>query len=687
MEDELGLIASHLSEIGFHEDLQSKNKDKNNGNNNQVEELTLNDKSKDAIEDKDEALKRKELSLKPSKKIKILIEATKKLKLAFDDVVYQKMELESNLKESNDQIKTLEMMIEELKTTNKNFHQEIINLTKKKENGVLSPEQLEKILSSKHMNYGIDITEYSKFYKKRCKKRKSDDEERLTDLLAENKIHNRSHDTEDDYKGKPYYTFNNEEDLIQNNQINEDFDEDIEAYGVNNSAMNTTDWGIGVVPEVGRASLETTERHRTSKKEDNRESSVNHGFDSELGESIQGRNGTFNNSIISRNKASEIRMTETSLDANLKENMEVFIDFTKKVSHRSYSSNDSPNKMLSFPPVEENSELDLQRNFKKKTFNETLDSINEEANIETGERGSWNKFRTVTEEKLRIMQGKRNQIVKMLMSSITYAAKIQKNPAEFQRHSHFLLNVDTVKFVNSTFREFEETNKSLIRQLKLKNKRVIELENQLDSAMFRKDQEEREENKPELEEENKEDFKTPTSNKERTSLENYNTNSSYKRQKNYIQTLEIERLEIENRWKKERIKVRELKRELKMLYNKRGLELKKDLEREKMEMAMYSSSKFSQSNDGASQVIVRSDLMKFSCSSPPSDQSPHNAFNYNNNGVNSNQSYLTPPSKFLPESNYQGQGMQELALQSEGKGKVVSENVSDLLILGRELSR
>lgn len=672
-----------MSEIGFHEDLQNKNQDNKKQGQNSVEELTLNDKSKEAIGDNDDAKnKRKELSLKPSKKIKILIEATKKLKLAFDDVVYQKMEFENNLKESNHQIKTLEMMIEELKTTNKNFHQEIINLTKKKENGVLSPEQLEKILSSKHMNYGIDITEYSKFYKKRGKNRKSEDEERLTDLLAENKIHNRSHDTEDDYKGKPYYTYNNEEDLIQDGQINEDFDEDV-RFGVNSSGMNTTDWGIGVVPEVGRASLETTERHRTSKNDpehentrDVRDSSNNNSHGNELnGNSILGRNNGFNSSIMSRNKMSEIRMTETSLDANLKENMEVFIDFTKKVSHRSYSSNDSPNKFMNFPPIEENSELNLERNFKKKSFNETLENAKEEADLVAEGRSSWNKFRTVTEEKLRIMQNKRNQIVKMLMSSINYAAKVQKNPKEFQRDSQYMLNVETVKFVNSTFREFEETNKSLISELKSKNKKISELENQLDTAMFRNSHKEEEVLKPELEPENKEDFNTPTSNKERTSLDNYNTNSSYKRQKNYIQTLEIERLEIENRWKKERIKVRELKRELKMLYNKRGQELKKDLEREKMEMTMYTSSKFSQSNDGATgQIIARSDLMKFSCSSPPSDQSPHQAYGYANNPPNRSQNYLTPPSKFIPENNYQDG--QELALQSEGKGKIPSDNVS-----------
>ena len=57
---------------------------------------------------------------------------------------------------------------------------------------------------------------------------RSEEEERLTDLLAENGVHN----YEDDYKGKTYFTYNNEEDLdleMEENGLN-DISEDYENY-------------------------------------------------------------------------------------------------------------------------------------------------------------------------------------------------------------------------------------------------------------------------------------------------------------------------------------------------------------------------------------------------------------------------------------------------------------------------
>lgn len=597
LEQELTLITSHLSEIGFHEDLQNPE-----------------------TSDKSEFKKRKELALKPSKKIKILIEATKKLKLAFDDVVLQKSELENSLNDSNTQVKTLEMLMEELKTTNKNLQQEIITLTKFKEKGVLSPEQV-----SKMFNDSNNTSDYKNKRKKRNIKRKSQEEEKLVDLLAINKIHSNSIDNEDGYKGKTYFTYNNEDDLIQKD---EDYIE--ENYEDQEYLNQETDWGIGIVPEVGRASLETTERHRTQKE--TREGDVINvnNFEDDLDSAekayLRGSASQFNNgSAVSRHKVSEYRMTDTSLNANFKEGIDGFIDFTKKVSTRSYNSAESPGKLM-----------DSDR-FKKKGHEENLTSPQE--------RSSWNKIRNHNDEKLRSLQVKRNQVIKILMMRNNGGNVIMEEEGEK------FYNVETVKFVNSTFREYEELNKELMTELKTQKNKINLLENHIE-LLIRKTkinedtgknpkEEKIEEGKmeeiPEEAEGGSEEYKTPPTQKEKTV-----TDSSIKRQRNYIQTLEIERLEIENRWKKERIKVRELKRELKLLYSKRGQELKKDLEKE---MGMYNSGKFS--NGGGSQQ-KKIDMMKFSYSSPPSD---HNSQvgNYHSNStvIGGNGQFVTPPSKTL----------------------------------------
>lgn len=586
LNNELDAIKTHLSEIGFHEDLQSQENPPANSSS----------KSNKSYQ------KKKELSLNPSKKIKILIEATKKLKLAFDEVVNQKLKFENILNDSKNELKKLERELETMKLKNKNLNKEIINLTKLSEKGVLSPEQVTKIFSHNQS--------HQKHRNSKHKKRGSEDDELLTDLLAENKIHH----SEDDYKGKTYFTYNNEEDLIQNNQLNGEFDDFNQNYHQNQTPNLTTDWGIGIVPEVGRASLETTERHRTAQKSERNSETIMKNFG--MNDSNVSSQQAFlkNSGGFGKLKQSDIRMTETSLDANFKEGTDVFIDFTKKHPERSFSPAESP-----MTKTEEN-------------LKEKVAGKNREA------RQSWNKTRSINEEKVRILRSKRNQLVKMLMAVLHHNRNLTEK------------NVDMVKFVNSTFREFEDFNKEILKDLKLKNKKINLLENQINLILLNN------EKQPKSDDE-EEKFTTPPSEKNQEAKK-YLSNSSLKRQKNYIQTLEIERLEIENRWKKERIKVRELKRELKILYGKRGMDPKKNFNRDKADMMMYNSGGLSENE--------KRNAMKFS-SSPPSDVSKK----INGGGG----SYVTPPPKnsyIKGKINIGDFGGVE-ALQSEGKSDLETD--------------
>ena len=345
LQKELDLIVGHLSEIGFHEDLQnsdsrrehrlsqkpkngeiggdpSKTKNQQTNNVNQTgsqveggvpQDLNLdktpvstptNPSSKTTVQQgasKAQAADQKvqnlgsstnpvnpneELKLKPSKKIKILIEATKKLKVAFDEVAYQKMEIENKHNESKNEIRVLKEMIIELQEANKHLrlaqaksmraayhphHQGLQNKAYRGRGRDKYPMEGTKYPKGDYLPYDPDLQGRDRFVKKSLagrfyhsriderehlmRRSREFEEERLTDLLAENKLKNNAYDyEEDDYHGGGAYG-----DMPQGRISDYSYNKDLDfEEGL------TTDWGIGVVPEVGRASLETTERHRNS---------------------------------------------------------------------------------------------------------------------------------------------------------------------------------------------------------------------------------------------------------------------------------------------------------------------------------------------------------------------------------------------------------------------------------------
>ena len=492
------MIVTHLSEIGFHEDLQ------------QSQQATIQNQ------------KTQEIVLKTSKKIKILIEATKKLKLAFDEVVEKKVETENYKEECENEIRMLKQMIMELKAALKTPG--MSKTSSQDERGFLNQALVPQNSSKGNLIYSDQNLS------------KEGDEENLSELFAKSKLQEGVFgDQEEDKDFFHEKNYEGEEEDLENGF---GYDKDLDF----NEPMST-DWGIGIVPEVGRASLETTERHRTKEGEERR-----------LSEEKNERSSTIEiydsyPAHYTRDYAKEDDLTDYDRDT--------FIDLGGRRGDQRHPHNLVAESSLGASLTEAFQEhIDFTE---KKRTQHTSPSYSEKGEQEIGK---------IEEHQAELVQ-KLKQHTSPLKGLDESSKQLKHILENFQGREE---DSGIKSQLEQAFQKINDSNRKLQSELKMRDMKLQNLEKMLHLRAREKKM-----NSPlknnQLQSLNSSPNKiraVKINLSERASPQKLESEGGRKMDKKYIQTLEIERLEIENRWKKERIKVRELKRELKILQSNYG---------------------------------------------------------------------------------------------------------------------